>query len=427
MSELVTGLADAGLKQGGTTIKVQLGEGGPTSYLPLGEVAPLVRRVIAPEPDAIYTELGVRSFNKGTFHRRTVKGAEFTWQELYLVRENDLVFSNIMAWEGAVALAGLNDDGCVGNHRMLTCACDETRLNPAFLAHYFKTPEGMTKLVGASTGTVARNRTLTATALGRMTVPVPPVAVQDRVVRHLELLASKAYEIEKHLDAVERDAEHLLALRFRDAIADAPMRPLVEVAPTVRRTVEIDTAHRYREVGARSFGKGLFVKPDFDGADATWQKPVWIRSGDLVLSNIKAWEGAIAIAAEQHDGSIASHRYITCVPDPASATAGFLAYYLLTEDGLEQVGRASPGTADRNRTLSLANLGKIGVPLPPVNVQTVFDRLQGQVATLRAKHSAIREANAALVPATLERVFADELRTKPYSHGPSIGTPRATV
>ncbi len=58
------------------------------------------------DPDATYTELGVRSFDKGTFHRRTLTGAEFTWQELYLVRQNDLVFSNVMAWEGAVALAG---------------------------------------------------------------------------------------------------------------------------------------------------------------------------------------------------------------------------------------------------------------------------------------------------------------------------------
>lgn len=71
--------------------------------------------MIAPDPDTLYTELGVRSFNKGTFHRRTVKGAEFTWQELYLVRKNDLVFSNIMAWEGAVALASEADEGCVGN------------------------------------------------------------------------------------------------------------------------------------------------------------------------------------------------------------------------------------------------------------------------------------------------------------------------
>ena len=92
-------------------VKVELGEGGPTPYLPLAEVAPLVRRVVPVDPDATYTELGVRSFNKGTFHRRTLKGAEFTWQELYRVRRNDLVFSNIMAWEGAVALALLATTG----------------------------------------------------------------------------------------------------------------------------------------------------------------------------------------------------------------------------------------------------------------------------------------------------------------------------
>lgn len=119
-------------------VKVELGEGGTTPYLPLAEVAPLARRVMTVDPDATYIELGVRSFNKGTFHRRTLKGAEFTWQELYLVYKNDLVFSNIMAWEGAVALAAACDDGCIGNHRMLTCACDGTRISPAFLAHYFK-------------------------------------------------------------------------------------------------------------------------------------------------------------------------------------------------------------------------------------------------------------------------------------------------
>jgi len=306
-----------------------------------------------------------------------------------------------------VAMAKPEDDGCIGNHRMLTCACDPGRINPAFLAHYFKTAEGMVKLVGASTGTVARNRTLTATSLAKIMVPVPALSTQDRVVQHFKELTEKTRELEAHLDAVERDAEHLLALRFRDAIAHAPLRPMAEVAPVVRRNVEIDISLRYRELGARSFGKGLFIKPDFDGAEATWQKPVWIKAGDLVLSNIKAWEGAIGVAREIHDGCIASHRYIACVPDAELATAGFLAYYLLSEDGLEKIGFASPGTADRNRTLSLGNLGKIEVPTPSLATQQTFDRLQTDITALKAKHSAIRAANAALLPATLERVFSE--------------------
>jgi restriction endonuclease S subunit len=94
------------------------------------------------------------------------------------------------------------------------------------------------------------------------------------------------------------------------------------------------------------------------------------------------------------------------VPDPKLATAKFLAYYLLSNNGLEKVGFASPGTADRNRTLSLGNLHKIEVPVPPLAVQQHFDRLQAEIAALKAKHSAIRQANAALLPATLERLFS---------------------
>ncbi len=57
------------------------------------------------DPDETYTELGVRSFYKGTFHRRTVNGAEFTWQKLFRIHQGDLVFSNLMAWEQAIAVA----------------------------------------------------------------------------------------------------------------------------------------------------------------------------------------------------------------------------------------------------------------------------------------------------------------------------------
>jgi hypothetical protein len=39
--------------------------------------------------------------------------------------------------------------------------------------------------------------------------------------------------------------------------------------------------------------------------------------------------------------------------------------------------------------------------------QEAFCRLQEELEQLKAKHTAIREANAALIPATLERLFAE--------------------
>ncbi len=69
-------------------------------------------------------------------------------------------------------------------------------------------------------------------------------------------------------------------------------------------------------------------------------------------------------------------------------------------------GAQAPGGAGRNRTLGLEKLMAIEVPTPSLNTQKTFDRLQVEVAALKVKHAAIREANAALLPATLERVFA---------------------
>ncbi|MNR30740.1 hypothetical protein D3C85_1482090 [compost metagenome] len=48
----------------------------------------------------------------------------------------------------------------------------------------------------------------------------------------------------------------------------------------------------------------------------------------------------------------------------------------------------------------------IDVPVPPLATQRAFDLLHAQVTALTAKHAAIREANSALLPATLERVFS---------------------
>lgn len=71
-----------------------------------------------------------------------------------------------------------------------------------------------------------------------------------------------------------------------------------------------------------------------------------------------------------------------------------------------KIAEASPGGAGRNRTLGLEKLMALEVPTPPLATQQTFDRLQAEVAALKGRHTAIRQANAALLPATLERVFA---------------------
>lgn len=394
-------MTDGAWKCGGQHIKLW-------PKVALGELLERSNESAVIDPALEYHEVTIKLWGKGVISRGKVRGSDVT-SARRVVRANQLILSKIDARNGAIGLVPLELDGAIVSNDFPSFEFrDHDQCAPAFMGWLVRSKPFVELCKAASEGTTNRVRIKEARFLDQL-IALPPLAEQQVIVACLNALAEKTRQVEEHLEAVELAAEHLLALRFRDSISDATLRPMVEVAPPVRRSVEIDIATRYREVGARSFGKGLFIKPDFDGAEATWQKPVWISKGDLVLSNIKAWEGAIAIAEEEHDGSIASHRYITCVPDQEQVTVGFLAYYLLSEDGLEKVGLASPGTADRNRTLSLGNLSKIEVPTPLLATQQAFDRLQVEVAALKTKHAAIRQANAALLPATLERVFSTEI------------------
>jgi type I restriction enzyme S subunit len=375
------------------------------SAVALGDICASAERYTTSTPGEIYRQLGVRLWGEGAYEREKIDGADTKYANFNCIAADDLVVNKIWARNGAVAVVTQEQAGTYVSTEFPTFILDHERIDPRWMRLITKWQGFWSACDEKAQGTSGKNRIKPNQFLS-IKIPLPPLAEQQSLVTQLDALAEKTQQVEAHLDAAERDAEHLLALRFRSAVANAPLRPMSDVAPAVRRSVEIDIATCYREIGARSFGKGLFFKPDFDGAEATWEKPVWIRSGDLVLSNIKAWEGAIALAGDEHDGCIASHRYITCVSDPAQATADFLCYYLLSNDGLEKVGFASPGTADRNRTLSLSNLGKIEVPVPPLAVQQSFDCLQAKVAALKAKHAAIRAVNAALLPATLERQFS---------------------
>ena len=372
--------------------------------VPLADVLRHRKEFITIDDIQQYKRCRVQLHAKGVLLRDIISGADIKTKKQQVCRAGEFLVAEIDAKMGGFGLVPAELDGAVVSSHYFLFEIDESCIDARYLDHYCRTDRFRKQVEAQGSTNYAAIRPADVLAY---TIPLPSLAEQKSLVARLDALVEKIRQVEAHLDAVERDAEHLLALRFRDAIADAPLRSMAEVAPFVRRPVEIDIETLYREIGARSFGKGLFNKPDFDGAEATWQKPVWVNSGDLVLSNIKAWEGAIAIAGDEHDGCIASHRYITCIPDPEQTTAGFLAYYLLSEDGLEKVGLASPGTADRNRTLSLGNLGKIEVPTPPLAAQRSFERLQAEIAALKAKHIAIREANAALLPATLERVFSE--------------------
>lgn len=154
--------------------------------------------------------------------------------------------------------------------------------------------------------------------------------------------------------------------------------PIGNVLELQRRDVQIRPEHTYQEIGVRSFGKGLFIKPPVQGAELGDKRVFEIRAGDFVVSNVFGWEGAVGVAAMEHDRLIGSHRFMTWTPR-GDANVEYLRHYFGSEAGVAKLAAASPGSAGRNRTLSIKNFEQVLVPLPSRGEQ---DRISTHLASL---------------------------------------------
>lgn len=240
-------------------------------------------------------------------------------------------------------------------------------------------------------------------------IPLPPLDEQRRIVARIEALVACIAEARVLRQATVDDMRQLLLGQYANISAGAPLMRMAEVAPLVRRPIAIDSTAAYPELGIRSFGKGTFHKPLLPGTLVGTKKLFSIEPGDLLFNIVFAWEGAVAVAQPTDAGRVGSHRFLTCVPKTDLATASYLRFHFLTEDGLRQLGEASPGGAGRNRTLGLKALDNIRVPVPHLEKQLWFEAL---LSTAENLGSAQAEADAeidALLPSARNQAFRGEL------------------
>ncbi|MCP5523261.1 MAG: restriction endonuclease subunit S [Verrucomicrobiales bacterium] len=373
----------------------------------LGEVLTPRSEVCEINPEGEYREVTVSLWGKGVRLRRKVAGSEIAAQTRNVARTGDFIISKIDARHGAYGFIPTDLDGAVVTNDFPLFSVVEKTAHPRWLYWVSRSAFFVELCRASSEGTTNRVR-LKESKFAEVRIPLPPLAEQQRLVAHLDAIESRLTRAQQLGEEQDRELQAALRSAFHRLEAAADWKPMVEVAPVLRRPTEIELDGEYPELGARSFGKGIFHKPALSGASLTWQKLFQVHAGDIVISNIKAWEGAIAVAGKQDHGRYGSHRYLTCVTDPNLALPEFICFYLLSSSGLEQVGLASPGSADRNRTLAVGRLERIKVPILPLAEQREFKKLLDLQLRIRDATAQSGQLVASLLPSLLDRIFNRE-------------------
>lgn len=359
------------------------------------------------QPDQRYKQITAKLWGKGLTLRGEVQGSAIAAARQYKAKAGQFLISRIDARHGAFGIVPANLDGALVSNDFPCFDINSSKVLPHFFEWYSRTPEFVDLCRRASEGSTNRVRMKEDKFL-KMSVPMLPLDEQRDIVRRLDDVSALVDRRRRAVEASERETQAMLLKAFQRVIDGAPLRPMAEVAPLVRRPVEVEPDKTYMELGVRSFGRGTFHKPGLSGMEVGSKKLFTIESGDLVFNIVFAWEGAVAIAKPEDDGRVGSHRFLTCVTNPDQVAAEFLLFYFRTTEGLQKLGEASPGGAGRNRTLGLKKLEVIEVPVPPIETQHWFSRIQAKAQEIRSIRMRTTEDVDALMPALLHEVFRSE-------------------
>lgn len=323
----------------------------------------------------------------------------------YRLQTGDVVFARTGGTTGKSYFITSPPDAVFASYLIRLRA--KEKLSPRYLYWFFQSPYYWQAIQG---GVEDGNRpNFNGAKLADLELPVPELSVQRQLVDRIEKHTNRIDTCRRAQKELEAELRGVLAGYYAEITADAEWKPLGEVAPQVRRPVTVQAGQGYPELGIRSFGKGTFHKPAISAEQLGSKRLYHIHPGDLIFNNVFAWEGAVAVVKQEDAGRVGSHRFITCVPKPKVATSPFLYFHFTTEQGLHDLGDASPGGAGRNRTLGLTKLAAIKVPMPDYDKQVVFARLWEKAQEMRRLQDDLTADLTAYVPALLAKAFRGEL------------------
>lgn len=358
------------------------------------------------DPAAEYHEVTVKLWGKGVISRGKVSGRDVV-SARWVVRANQLILSKIDARNGAIGLVPPELDGAIVSNDFPSFEFRDPGLcDAAFMGWLVRSSPFVTLCKAASEGTTNRVRIKEDRFLDQL-IALPPLTEQQALVARLDALAEKTRQVEAHLQAVERDAERLVRTYIFHPHGEKPeRRPMSELVCQRQPDVMVDGTVQYRFAGVYSFGRGVFPSVVKSGSEFAYERLSTVHVGDFTYPKLMAWEGALGVVPPQCDGMVVSPEFPVFSINTAEVLPELLDIYFRTPEVWPELAELSGGTNIRRRRLQPSAFLSYEMPVPSMATQLKIRKVHQRTQTIKAKHTAIREANAALLPATLERVFS---------------------
>jgi len=165
-----------------------------------------------------------------------------------------------------------------------------------------------------------------------------------------------------------------------------PTVRLGEVLAQSDRAVASSELPEVNLAGVYSFGRGLFKRGPMRPAETSYKTYNRLVRDDFVISQPKAWEGALARVTDEFEGWFLSPVFPTFTADPRRLLPAYLEWFCKRKSVWQDLQILSKGMGARRETVSPEQFLSLEIPLPPLEEQ------RPMVARIEALAAKVREA-----------------------------------
>ena len=299
---------------------------------PLAEVLTQHQMYIDAPEAKTYPKLSVKLYGKGVILDAPADGTTLKMQRHQIARSGQVILSEIWGKKGAIGFVPPEGDGALCTSHFFLFDVRHDRIDSKYLQAIFTANYLQDQLDAEAKGTTGYAAVRPKYLLAA-TIPLPPLAEQRRIVARVEQLAAKIEEVRGlRREAVEEVSAFVSSLHLN--LAQERMLRLNQmfVLDECRETVA--SGRQYPQVGVKGFGQGLFAKEAVSAFETTYKAFNRLYDGALVLSQVKGWEGAIAVCDKELAGWYVSPEYRTLALQELPETVLHLG--ATTPDGLNR-------------------------------------------------------------------------------------------
>ena len=368
---------------------------------------------VEPEPDQTYKQITARLWGKGLTLRAEVAGSRIAAARQLRVKAGQFLVSRIDARHGAFGIVPPSLDGALVSNDFPCFDIDSKVVFPTYFAWYARTENFIALCRRASEGSTNRVR-LKESEFLRMTIPLPPLDEQRRVVVKLDKVEALVGEATSIQTSVKNERKALLInMAHRPDLSTAEKKErgwrevkLKEILTPAAEPYDVDPETSYPNLGIYSFARGAFTKPPIDGASTSAKTLYRVQKGQFIYSRLFAFEGAYTIVPAELDGRFVSNEFPSFDTAEEAATPEFLAAFFMNPRTWTNLQAGSLGLGSRRQRVNQKHLLEYTIWLPPLawqrRIGEVFEKFKSGV---EAEGSAINT----FMPTVLHGVFNGEV------------------